>query len=128
MITEPNTPMMWVSRVAPDTKVVYHVGDLSLAHARSGVRRRAGEWRELSESGFVALTQRRLGDARYEYIATRTTAPMTAPKQLRDIVADGRRIVEQRSLPPGAEKAGARLSAERASEPKTLKIGKIFGG
>ena len=73
--------------------MTYFTGNLAVTHDRSGLRHRASEYLALAERGLVILTQRRLGEGRYEYIATRTSAPMSE-RPLREVIADGRRIVD----------------------------------
>ncbi|MET0167513.1 MAG: hypothetical protein ABW318_21255 [Vicinamibacterales bacterium] len=87
------SPTAWATRAEPGARTTYFTGNLAVAHDRSGLRHRASEWFVLAERGLVILTQRRLGEGRYDYIAMRTTAPMSE-RPLRDVIADGRRIVD----------------------------------
>ena len=84
MTSTDQSPTAWATRAEPGAGITYFTGNLAVAHDRSGLRHRASEWFALAERGLVILTQRRLGEGRYEYIATRTSAPMAEPAAARN--------------------------------------------
>ncbi len=60
----------WMSFAEPGDRFVYHIGFLCVDRLK--LRHHEGDLAQgLARAGLVALTQRRLGSCKYEYIATR---------------------------------------------------------
>ena len=95
--TDQFSPALWAATAAAGSSVTYHRGNLFTDRYNRAVAKIADQWMELCDRGLVNLLQRRIGrpgSGHFEYVAVRTTAPVSEPRQLREIIAEGRRIVD----------------------------------
>lgn len=75
-VTKADDFMLFCNMAKPGTACIYHLGELSRdsgSATRWELARLARAAYTYQQRGLVCLTQRRLGDHTYAYIATRTT-------------------------------------------------------
>ena len=93
---EAETPAaIWVTRAQSGDRITYFTGDLASDRHKYGVARLANEWLRLSDQKLVLLLQKRLGVDAFAYIAVRTAKPLSEAERTRDMIANGRVLVDR---------------------------------
>ena len=92
------SPALWAATAAVGSAVTYHRGNLFTDRYDRAVAKTADQWMELCDRGLVNLLQRRIGGpggGHFEYVAVRTTAPVSESQRVHEAITNGRNIINR---------------------------------
>ena len=97
-ITDQISPALWAATAGAGSSIAYHRGNLFTDRYDRAVAKTADQWMELCDRGLVNLLQRRIGRpgaGHFEYVAVRTTAPVSETQRVHEAIASGRNIINR---------------------------------